>query len=365
MRIKKFQKLLEKQDLDASIFLCSAPIHDFNIKYFTGFEQTKFHSFSCLIITREKSILATHKLEYDRAIKEAKANEIINLKEYDNSLTKLFKEKLKGISKVGIIERLFPYRIFKKLPEIRFEDISNIVYQMREIKEKKEIEMIEKSCKIANNGIKVIKENLSTKITEKELSLILQQELIRKGADELSFPTILASGKRSAYIHPYPGASDKKIQKGLGLVDFGVRYNGYCSDITVPFTIGKLSEKQKKIVKTVEQAYNTAIENTKIDVPTWRVHTITENVINKNGFEFKHSLGHGLGLEVHDSPSISPRPDNNDLKGWKETLFKENMIFTIEPGIYEINIGGFRLENDFLMTKKGIKVLTESKPIIL
>ena len=121
---------------------------------------------------------------------------------------------------------------------------------------------------ISKGNIKVIKENLSTKITEKELSLILEQELIRKGGDELSFPMIITSGKRSCFIHPYPSVSEKKISKGLGLIDFGVRYKGYCSDVTVPFSIGELSKKQNSIVKTVKDAYNNAIKSIKIGFPS-------------------------------------------------------------------------------------------------
>src|SRR3989338_3090256 len=104
MKLQQFQKELKKQSLDASIFLCSEPIHDSNIQYFTGFQQTRFHSFSCLIITQDKSILVASRLEYDRAVKEAKADEIVNLKEYDNSLTRVLKERLKHEKSIGIID---------------------------------------------------------------------------------------------------------------------------------------------------------------------------------------------------------------------------------------------------------------------
>ncbi len=362
-KIKVFRKSLMNKKIEVAILLCSEPIHDINIEYFTGFQQTKYHSFSCLLMTQNKTTLITSALEYDRAVEQAKADEIINLKDCDNSLTKVLKEKFKHIYSIGVIERIFPYKISRKFSEIKFQDISDIIDEVRSIKEKKEIDLIKKSCSIVNHGIKVIEENLSTKITEKELALILEQELIGKGADELAFPTIVTSGKRSAYIHPYPSFSDQKIKKGLGLVDFGVRYKGYCSDITVPFTIGKLSKKQNMIVKTVKEAYQKAIHSLKVDYPTWAIHDIAEKTINKNGFEFKHSLGHGLGLEIHDLPNLSPKPKNKE--DWKEIKLKENMVFTIEPGVYLPNIGGCRLENDVLMTKKGPKILTNSKPIIL
>lgn len=144
------------------------------------------------------------------------------------------------------------------------------------------------------------------------------------------------------------------------MIDFGIRYRDYCSDVTIPFTVSNISEKQRKIVKTVEQAYDRAIDTIKIDIPTWQVHDSAEKVIKENGFEFKHSVGHGIGLEAHDPPNLSPKPKTKEeLKHWKEFKLKENMIFTIEPGIYEQKIGGLRLENDILLKKKP-KILTNS-----
>ena len=360
-KIREFRKKIQDKKLDVALFLSSEPIHDVNIKYFTGFQQIRYHSFSCLLMTKNKTTLITSALEYDRAVREAEADEIINLKHYDNSLTKVLKEKLKDLSSVGIIERIFPHKISRKFPKIKFQDISDIIAEVRSIKEAKEIELIKKSCRIANHGIKLIEENLSTRITEKELALILEQELIREGADELAFPTIITSGKRSAYIHPYPSFSNQKIKKGLGLVDFGVRYKGYCSDVTVPFAIGKLSRKQTMIVQTVKESYQKTIDSLKIGYPTWVIHDIGEKTIEKNGFEFKHSLGHGLGLDLHDLPNISSKPkDEEEPKDWKEIKLRENMVFTIEPGVYVPGIGGCRLENDVMMTRKGVKVLTSS-----
>jgi len=366
MKLQQFQKELKNRDLDASIFLCSAPIHDSNIQYFTGFQQTRFYAFSCLIVTQKKSILTTSRLEYDRATKQAKADEIINLKDYDNSLTKIFKEKLKDVKNIGIMERIFPYKLARKLEGKKIQDISEITENLRMIKTKEEIQLLKKSCQIANHGIKVIQENLSTRITEKGLALTLQQELIKQGADELSFPTIVTSGKESAYIHPEPSFTKNKIRKGIGLVDFGVRYQGYCSDITVPFSIGRLNERQKKIIRVTREAYEKSVDALEIGKSTWKVYGIAEKTLENNGFEFKHSLGHGLGLDVHDSPNLSPKPENKEeLKNWEEVELQQDMVFTIEPGVYVPGIGGCRLENDILMTKRGPEILTRSKFIEL
>lgn len=360
-KIETFQKKLTEKNIDVALFLTSEPIYDINIEYFTGFEQTRFFSFSCLLVKKGKITLVVSPLSYDQAIEEAEADEIINLGDYDRSLSKILKEKLKGCKNIGIMENIFPYKLYNKFRKLKFTDISDIILELRSTKEPKEIDRIKKSCKIVDYGIKIIEDNFSKKITEKELALILEQNLIKKGADELSFPTIVSSGNRSAFVHPYPSFSNEKIKEGLGIVDFGVIYKGYCSDITVPFTLGKISEKQKKIIEVVEEAYEKAIDMISLNVPTWIVHKKAEDIIKRNGFKFKHSLGHGLGLELHDMPYISPKPiDKEELKNWKEFKLKENMIFTIEPGVYEPGVGGCRLENDVLLEKKP-KVLTHSR----
>jgi len=365
-KINRFKRWLKQRKIDVALFLNSEPIHDVNIEYFTGFQQTRFYSFSCLLFSQESLTLIVSPLSYERALREAEVDEIINLAEYKKSLTLILKERLRKVKTVGIIERIFPYKLYRKFRKLKFIDISDIILKLRSVKEKKEIELIKKACRITNRGIKLIEEELSKNLTEKELALMLEQELLRRGADELSFPTILTSGKRSAFIHPYPSFANKRIQEGLGLIDFGIRYKGYCSDVTVPFSIGRLNEKQKKIVRAVEEAYRRGLEFLKINVPTWKVHEEVEKEIKRNDFELKHSSGHGLGLELHDLPSFSPKPKSReDLKEWKEIRLKENMVFTLEPGVYVQGVGGCRLENDIWLTRNRPKVLTKSRFISL
>jgi len=363
-KINEFRNKLQENKIDAALFLCKEPIHDVNIEYFTGFQQVKYYSFSCLLLSQDKMSLIVNPMEYDRAVREAKADEIIKISE--QPLSKTLKEKLKPYSVIGIKEDIFPYSLYKKIkkPKLKFHDIGDYILEIRSVKEPEEIERIKEACNIADYGIEFIENNLSPNFKAKEFALELEQELRKRGAEGHGFPTILTSGKLSCDIHPTPGASDQKIQNGLGLIDFGAVYKGYCSDVTVPFIIGEISKEQEKIVKTVEQAYQKSVEAIKIGLPTWELHETANKIITENGFEFKHNLGHGLGLETHDMPYIRPKPkDKNELKKWKEVRLKENMVFTIEPGIYEPNIGGCRLENDVLITSKGPKILTNSKLI--
>jgi Xaa-Pro dipeptidase len=232
------------------------------------------------------------------------------------------------------------------------------------IKTQKEIILLKKSAAIADSCIKIIEDSLREDITEKELARRIRTQLKKNNAGE-SFRTLVASGKRSAMVHAHPYAANKKI-RGIGYVDFGAKYNGYCSDITVPFIKGKITKRQEKIVQTTLSAYKLAMKSIKLNESCWKLFQKIMIFINENGFRVKHGLGHGLGKKIHEYPSIV-MPIRKKIKHerrWekiKKMKFQTNMIFTIEPGIYVNGVGGCRLENDVLMTKSGPKVLTHAK----
>ncbi|MFH7882274.1 MAG: M24 family metallopeptidase, partial [Candidatus Aenigmatarchaeota archaeon] len=197
---------------------------------------------------------------------------------------------------------------------------------------------------------------------------------IRKQGATLSFRTIVACGKRAAKIHPKPEATNKKI-KGLGYVDFGACYKGYRSDVTVPFIKGKISKKERKIVETTLKAYKIAVKSIKTGMPCWKLHEKVNKFLRKKGFKLSHSLGHGVGKRIHELPTIgkpnfrkrlSKKKLEKFKRKWekiKKITFQPGMVFTIEPGIYIKGVGGCRIENDVLIMKKGIKILTSSNLI--
>lgn len=234
------------------------------------------------------------------------------------------------------------------------------------IKTEREIRLLKKAARISDSCIKIIKKSLKEDITERELARRLRRNINKKGAT-LSFQTLIASGKRATMFHPSPHVSDQKIE-GIGYIDFGARYNGYCSDITVPFVKGKINKEQKRIVKTVLKSYNLAVRRVKIEKPCWELHKEIDNYLKKNGYSLKHCLGHGLGLKVHDRPIIcvpGKKLHGKKLRRWlrvKKVTFQTNMVFTIEPGIYTKKYG-IRIENDFILKKRGLEKITHSKLI--
>ncbi|MFH1473765.1 MAG: Xaa-Pro peptidase family protein [Candidatus Aenigmatarchaeota archaeon] len=240
------------------------------------------------------------------------------------------------------------------------------------IKTPREIKLLKKSAKITDSCIKVIKDSLKENITEIELRRRIGRNIRKQGAS-LSFRTLVATGKRSAMIHCKPRATNKIIS-GLGYADFGACYKGYHTDITVPFIKGRISKKERKMVNTVLKAYNLSIRSIVLGQHCWKLFLKTRKYLKKNGFDLLHGLGHGLGKKIHEQPFIVvpkleklKRPaSEKKMRRWeriKKIKFQTNMVFTIEPGVYVKGLGGCRLENDVLMTKKGLKILTHSRLI--
>ncbi|MCD6477654.1 MAG: aminopeptidase P family protein [Candidatus Aenigmarchaeota archaeon] len=346
-KIKEFRRKLQENNIDVAIFINTEGIKDVNIRYFTGFPDEE--SFSMLTITQDKIKLFLTSLTYDLA-KAATVDEVIKKNESISKILGEFKNKT-----IGIVEENFPFALSKRFNKKRIKSISNIIYNLRAVKEKKELELIKKACNITNKGIKFIEDNLHGGMRERDIALALEDEMKNSGAEEMSFKTIVTSSKRSWLIHPYPSYSKKKITRGLGLIDFGVKYKGYCSDVTVPFYVGKLNEKEKKILNTVMETYEKCKDSLQVGMPTWEINNVATKSINEHGFEFKHIVGHGIGLEVHDFPLLAPKGPGREMK------IKNGMVFTMEPGVYEVGVGGLRIENDIMVKGNKFKFLTKSR----
>jgi Xaa-Pro aminopeptidase len=240
------------------------------------------------------------------------------------------------------------------------------------IKTPREIELLKKSAQISDSCIKVIENSLRENVTEEELRRRIGRKIRSQGAS-LAFQTLVACGKRSAMIHPKPHATDAAIS-GIGYADFGASYKGYKTDVTVPFVKGRISKQERKIIDATLKAYKLASTSIELNQPCWKLFEKTNKLLKKSGFEMIHGLGHGLGLKIHERPLIVV-PKKEKLKRtltekkkrrWKNIRkinFQKNMVFTIEPGLYVKNLGGCRIENDFLMAEDGPKVLTHSRLI--
>ena len=235
-------------------------------------------------------------------------------------------------------------------------DCDEILSQMRAIKTQSEIDKTIMACKIAQKAIYSAIENLAEGITELELKDRIEKKVIEFGAEGTSFETIVAFDKNSAI--PHHKSNQTKLQKDMPiLIDMGAKYQGYSSDVTRTFFYGAPTKKFVDRYNAVLSANLMAEKSIKIGTNTDVADGYARGELEKNGLAkyFTHSLGHGIGLEVHEYPLLSPR---------RQDELKENMIFSIEPGVYFEGEYGIRIEDTVLLTKDGIKRLfTDDKSL--
>lgn len=346
-RLKNLQQEIKSQRLDAVLISRAA-----NIIYLTdysGFSTDEREAF--LLITPKDQYIFTDG-RYSEAVRKLIPNFVLietsSKNRFENLLKKLISEL--GIGGLGIEEndlKVSEYKSIKKTVK-KVKDFK--FHEHRSVKNAGEIKLIEKACGIGDKTFKFIQTKIKTGISEKELRFFLDN-FIREQGVEPSFNTIVAFGINSAVPHHQTGGA--KLKNGdFILLDFGVKFKGYCSDMTRTLVFGKASEKQKKIHKTVKQAQEKAVKFFEAGIKARELDKIARDYILGQGFHsIPHSLGHGIGIEVHEHPYLSPNS--------KEVL-TEGMVFSIEPGIYLPGFGGVRIEDLFVLEKDGIRQLTKS-----
>ncbi len=350
-RIEILRKKMSSEGLDA-IIINSAE----NRYYLSGFnaEDTQINESSgALIISGDDLIITTDSRFETQVENEASLYRKVIYKKGLGSVIKAIVTDTSA-KKIGFeAERLshFTYNSIVSELEVDMEFIpaDNIVSELRIVKNQNEINIIKKAIVIAEKAFLQTKKDLKEGMTEKEIAWLLEQNLRNGGGEALSFPSIIACGKNSALPHAIPG--NKKIKKGEPLLfDWGIKFEGYCSDTSRTLSLGEPDEQFMKVYETVNKAQSLSIEKIKDGAHSIEVDKVARNFINENGFEgkFGHGLGHGVGLEVHELPRLSPIKDN---------ILKEGMIVTVEPGIYLPEWGGVRLENMAVVREDCAEVL--------
>ena len=327
---------LKQQKVDAAVIINREPLN------------------GILVLTEEGTHLLTTQLDYDRAQEETVVDNVIRMSPKEKASHAL-KPIISKARKVGIIKSRFTIGHLAKLriPPSKLVDIDKIMREERAVKETRELEAIMESARISNRGVRFLKGFIREGVRENEVSAELERELRSRGSERTPFDIIVTSGSRSSKIHPYPSSTKKKIGRGLGLVDFGSVYKGYVTDVTVPFLAGRGSYKEEMMARTVASVFSEIAGMIRPGVSIASVYKKYESLITSHGFEVKHSLGHGIGLDTHDSPSL--------IKD--ECKLAQGMALAVEPGVYKKGVGGCSLENDILVTKSGASIITKSKLI--
>ncbi len=240
-------------------------------------------------------------------------------------------------------------------------DLSSYLREQRMVKDETEIAVIRRACRMTDELIDEVVAGVAagTLKTEIDVALHLEGSSRARGAEAMGFETIAAGPDRSFGIHAHPAytASDFGTP-GLSILDFGIKVEGYTSDVTMTFIRGKMGSRQGRLISLVEEAYQTALGMAKPQAGTAGIAGAVDELFSREGFSMPHSLGHGIGLEIHEGPLVNARPET-------DITLKPGMIITLEPGLYDDESGGVRLENDFLITDSGHEVLTNSRLIRL
>ncbi len=342
-RIEKLRKLLESGSLDA--VMLAGPV---NRRYISGFTG----SAGAVIVSRENAWLITDFRYTQQAKAQCPEFSVVTLTPEEKMHHWLTQFSFKRIGFEADVWTVDAFETYKSIEGVQWIPIQNDLMNLRVIKDAQEIEAVEKAAAIADCGFQHILNHIKPGVSEKEVALELEFFMRQSGASGLSFSTIAASGLRSAM--PHGVASEKIIEDGdLLTLDFGCIVDGYCSDMTRTLVVGSASAEQKKIYDIVLQAQAASLEMVKPGVRCCDVDAAGRSIIEAAGYgpQFGHGTGHGVGLEIHESPRVAAT---------SEAVLAAGMIITIEPGIYIPDFGGVRIEDLVVVTESGYRLLSAS-----
>lgn len=349
-RLKKLFGLFLKNKIDA-LLVSSWP----NVSYLSGFQGTE----SWIVVSPKARFFITDSRYSEQADAEAKGFRVIlrdglSVSQIVADLAAQFKWKTIGFE-AAIVTHSFYLGILKSLGADRLKATFGLVEELREIKDSLEIALIRESANIAVKGFHYIRQIARPGMKERELQARLEHYTKTLGSDKPAFDIIIAAGKRSSMPHCQTNDTLTEDNEIL-LVDMGVVYRGYHSDLTRPIFLGRMNPSHKKIYRIVWDAQRAGIAQAGPGVPASAVDGACREFIRKQGYEkrFGHGTGHGVGLEIHEAPSVSGR---------SRTILQPGMVITVEPGIYLPGKFGVRIEDMVLITKNGHEVLTRDLDI--
>ncbi|WP_069808010.1 M24 family metallopeptidase [Vulcanisaeta thermophila] len=356
--IDKIKGLLDELSLDVLVIVQRA-----NLEYITRFDGSLI-----FILTRlGDSVVMVPRLDYERAL-SVLGNEanIIAFTTYEvpprRADERLFVSKsigdyllrelqLKPNNIVGIDDPSGP--VGKELTStgVKVTDISNNILRLREIKDEEEVNYVRRATEITDEVLNEIQSMGLEGRRENEIAGLIYKGFLERGAQDAAFKPIVASGPNGAYPHHNP--TGRVIGRGEAVtIDLGARFNYYCTDITRTFGVGNLSKELRDMALAVLESQKKAINTIKPGVKASEVDLVARRVLEEYGYGqyYIHSTGHGVGVEIHERPALSPNSNDALVKGH---------VVTVEPGVYIKGVGGVRIEDTLVVTESGVEVLSK------
>jgi Xaa-Pro aminopeptidase len=342
-RISNLQQKFSAYKIDGLIFFNMS-----NIRYLSGFTGSD----GVLLINSDKTNLLVDGRYTVQADKETTDIQII---EYTDKMKGIIQavKKLK-LKRIGFEANSITVEMYNQLTNHiqheAFVDLADELKLIRAYKDETEIALMKKAAEISSAAILSLIHQIKPGCTEKEVALQLEYDARRSGADGLAFEAIVAAGENSALPHARP--TDRKIKKGdFVVIDFGVKYRGYCSDETCTIAFGKLTDRQKNAYQIVKDAHDRALSMMKANVLAADIDHCARSVFGKRyGRYFVHGTGHGVGLEVHEAPRLAAKSAD---------ILMPQMVVTVEPGLYIPGLWGIRIEDTVLVKKNSCEKFTK------
>ncbi|UOY94294.1 Xaa-Pro peptidase family protein [Ectobacillus sp. JY-23] len=353
-RLHNLMSWLQKQDIEAAFITSTS-----NVFYLTGFHCEPHERLLGVFVFPEKEpILICPKMEEGPARSAGWPHEIIGFSDTDNPwvlIEQAMQKRDISVRTIAVEKEHLNVERYEELLALfsgaAFVAAEAKLHELRLIKDEKELAILRQAAYMADWAVELGVSQIAEGKSEMEILGTIEYELKKKGISKMSFDTMVLAGANSALPHGEPGTN--QIKRGdFVLFDLGVVIDGYCSDITRTVAFGDISEEQRNIYETVLTAQLQAIEASKPGAAIDTVDRAARSYIENAGYGayFPHRLGHGLGISVHEYPSLT---DANT------SPLRTGMVFTIEPGIYVPNVGGVRIEDDIYVTTDGVEILTK------
>jgi Xaa-Pro aminopeptidase len=355
-RIARLRAAMSAQGLDA-VLITSAE----NRAYYSGFRG----SAGALLVSAADAVLATDFRYTEQAGQQAPDYRVEEMRSGRDWLKDVL-SAWGGVRRIGFedddVSVASHARFLKRVGELdpapELVPTGPMASNLRAVKEPEELAVIQRAIDLADGAMEQVAAALRPGMTERQVAWAMEVAMREAGADALSFETIVASGPNGARAHHHP--TDRALAMGEGvIIDMGALYDGYCSDITRTFVLGKADERFRKVYDTVLAAQETAEATAVAGMKGSEIDALARQVIEQAGYgeAFGHSLGHGIGVAVHELPGVGP--------GSEEPV-TDGMVFSVEPGIYLTGWGGVRIEDLVVMENGRPRVLTHAhkRPLI-